>query len=120
VKSWISDNKPLVIGLGAGIGALLLLSILSCVIRCCRKPRKQERRHHHPRSGHTGGWQGQGWDGPMPPAQMSHRGDYYDAAAMNRSGGLVDSQNAGAWRPPTYAAPYYPPPAYPQTSVRYA
>jgi hypothetical protein len=106
VKSWIDDNKPLVIGLSAGIGALLLLSILSCVIRCCRKPRKQERRHHRPRPRHTGGWD---YDGPMPPA-MTQRG----------GGGWVDSQNAGGWRPPTYAAPYYPPPSYGQTSVRYA
>lgn len=123
VKSWIDGNKPLVIGLSAGIGALLLLSILSCLIRCFRKPRKQERRHHRPRPRHTGGWNGtpiQGWDGPMPPAQMSQAGGYYDPASAGRGGGWVDSQNAGGWRPPTYAAPHYPPQSYAPSTVRYA
>jgi len=108
VKSWIDDNKPLVIGLCAGIGALLLLAILSCLIRCCRRPRKQERRHHHhrPRPMHTGGW-----NGPMPPP-------------MTQRGGWYDSQNTGAWRPPSpsYAPNYSAPPSYGYVSntVRYA
>jgi hypothetical protein len=113
VKSWIDDNKPLVIGLSAGIGALLLLSILSCLIRCFRRPRKQERRPHRPRPRHTGGWNGtpiRGWDGPMPPAPMSQAGGYYDPASAGR----------GGWRPPTYAAPHYPPQSYAPTTVRYA
>ncbi|OJD12098.1 hypothetical protein AJ78_07247 [Emergomyces pasteurianus Ep9510] len=42
VKSWIDKNKSLVIGLSAGIGGLLLISILSCIIRRCRKPRHRK------------------------------------------------------------------------------
>jgi hypothetical protein len=105
VKSWIDDNKPLVIGLSAGIGALLVLALLSCLIRCFRRPRKQQKRHHRrphvPR--HTGGWNGaQGFDGPMPPP-MAQRGgsEWYD-------GGDIAPQ------------PHYPPPSYGYTSVRYA
>jgi hypothetical protein len=108
VKSWIDDNKPLVIGLSAGIGALLLLSILSCVIRCCRKPRKQQRGHHRPRPRHTGGWD---FGGTMPPPTTQRGG-----------GGWADPQSAAGWRPPVYSAPqpYYPPPLYGQAAVRYA
>lgn len=35
IKSWIDDHKALVIGLGAGIGGLLVLIILTCLISCC-------------------------------------------------------------------------------------
>jgi hypothetical protein len=116
VKSWIDDNKPLVIGLSAGIGALLVLAILSCLIRCFRRPRKQQKRHHRPHvSRHTGGWNGaQGFDGPMPPPMAQRGGSgWYDGGA---------GQGEGGWRPPAYAAPqpHYPPPSYGFTSVRYA
>lgn len=39
VSSWIDSHKPLVIGLAAGIGGLLLLSILSCLFRRSKRPR---------------------------------------------------------------------------------
>ncbi|EEH08167.1 ADAM protease ADM-B [Histoplasma capsulatum G186AR] len=39
VKSWIDNNRSLVIGLAAGIGGLLLLSILSCIVKRCRTRR---------------------------------------------------------------------------------
>lgn len=117
VKSWIEDNKTLVIGLAAGIGALLLLALLSCVIRCCRRPTKQQRRRNRPQPRHTGGWQGQQpiGDVPMPPAQMAQQGGFYNGASTNRTGGWIDSPNAGGWKPP-----YHPPPTYGSPTVRYA
>lgn len=42
IKGWIDQNKPLFIGLVAGIGGLIVLSILSCIISSCR--RKSRRR----------------------------------------------------------------------------
>lgn len=39
VVSWIDQHKPLVIGLAAGIGGLLLLSILGCIWNACRRRR---------------------------------------------------------------------------------
>jgi hypothetical protein len=120
VKSWIDDNKPLVIGLSAGIGGLLVLAILSCLIRCFRGPRKQKKRHHH-RPRHTGGWNGaQGFDGPMPPPMTQRGGSgWYDGGAGQGGGEWVDSQNAGGWRS-SASQPHYPPPSYGYTSVRYA
>ncbi|KLJ05819.1 hypothetical protein EMPG_09319 [Blastomyces silverae] len=41
-KSWIDNNKPLVIGLAAGLGGLFLLSIFGCIIRRCRRPRRRK------------------------------------------------------------------------------
>ena len=129
MKSWIDDNKPLVIGLAAGIGALLVLAILSCLIRCFRRPRKQQKKHHHPHiPRHTGGWNGaQGFDVPMPPPMTQRGGSgWYDGGAGQGGGGWVDSPNtrgrvdspnAGGWRQPQ---PHYPPPSYGYTSVRYA
>lgn len=40
VKSWVDHHKPLVIGLAAGIGGLILLSFLTCIFRRCRRPRR--------------------------------------------------------------------------------
>jgi hypothetical protein len=40
ILSWIDQNKTLVIALSAGIGGLILLSILGCIIRCCRRRRQ--------------------------------------------------------------------------------
>lgn len=37
ITSWITQNKPLVIGLSAGIGGLLILIIASCCINSCRR-----------------------------------------------------------------------------------
>ncbi|KAL5342001.1 Metallo-peptidase family M12-domain-containing protein [Aspergillus crustosus] len=41
-QSWPDRNRALIIGLSAGIGGLLLLSLLSCIVYCCccRRRRK--------------------------------------------------------------------------------
>ncbi|KAL9083033.1 MAG: hypothetical protein Q9165_008695 [Trypethelium subeluteriae] len=64
VSSWLSSHKPLVIGLAASIGALILLSLLGCLVRCCRS-----RRHRRPSKLSTppSGWPGAGLPPPVPP-----------------------------------------------------
>lgn len=42
-KSWIEENKPLFIGLVAGIGGLIVLSILSCIISSIRRRSKRRK-----------------------------------------------------------------------------
>ncbi|KAI2120871.1 hypothetical protein LOZ42_001274 [Ophidiomyces ophidiicola] len=44
IKSWIDRNKTIVIGVSAGVGGLLLLSILICIVRRCRKPKPKNRK----------------------------------------------------------------------------
>ncbi|KAI9849201.1 MAG: hypothetical protein M1838_000221 [Thelocarpon superellum] len=41
IGSWISNNKGLVIGVASAVGGLLLLSLLSCIWRCCKQRRRR-------------------------------------------------------------------------------
>lgn len=43
ITSWIDDNKPLVIGLAAGIGGLLVLIIGCCCINSCKRKRRMNK-----------------------------------------------------------------------------
>lgn len=73
VKSWIDHNKTLVIALASALGGLLLLAILGCCVRACRRPRSNKQmaavaqRNQNMR-------QNRGWDGPQVPQQMQNRG----------------------------------------------
>ncbi|PGH07382.1 hypothetical protein AJ79_06284 [Helicocarpus griseus UAMH5409] len=75
VKSWIDDHKELVIGLAAGLGGLLVLSILGCIISRCRRARRrksmapmvQGRGFVPPAQGYGG------WSGPEPPDHWASR-----------------------------------------------
>jgi hypothetical protein len=119
VKSWIDDNKTLVIALASAIGGLLLLAILGCVIRRCRRPRGGKgvvplRRNRRYASGRPPYVQNDGWDGPMPP-QMGQRARWGSPPPLGNPG----------WGGPAYYQP--PPPVYAsgglapgRPSVRYA
>ena len=123
IKSWIDDNKTLVIALASALGGLLLLAILGCCIRACRRPRGQ-RKNAIPgvgrqRRGVHGGGQRGGWDGPAVPPQMQQRG----------YGGPIQPQQEQSWGYPSHPPPVYSqpqsPPIYPGgggqgRSVRYA
>ncbi|KAF8466237.1 Metallo-peptidase family M12-domain-containing protein [Kalaharituber pfeilii] len=40
IRAWINRNKPLVIGVSVGVGSLIILCILICIIKaCCRRRR---------------------------------------------------------------------------------
>ncbi|KEF57566.1 uncharacterized protein A1O9_05484 [Exophiala aquamarina CBS 119918] len=104
VKSWIDDNKPLVIGLASALGGLLLLAILGCVIRACRRSRhkkidgvgRRSRRNLGGNPPHGG------WDGPGIPPQMQSRGygGAYEPSPVQMH------PNSAPWYPPQ------PPPSY--------
>jgi hypothetical protein len=115
ISSWISDNKPLVIGLSCALGGILLLMFIGCIFRRCRRPRPKARRHghHRPRTGapvpppHT--FDG-GWGAPPPPSYM---------ARNDMGGGMQWNQQGKLWQNPKPVGHQMPPMAY-RPSVRYA
>ena len=101
IGSWIHDNKNLVIGICCAIGGLILLSILGCIVRRCRRPRKPRRVQPTMPAMYQGGWAG-----PPPPNQA-----YMSGGQGPRSGGPPGGWG-GQWQPPNGG--------YAQPSVRYA
>lgn len=78
VRSWIDDHKPLVIGLAAGLGSLILLSILGCCISSCRRRRNNSSSSRPAQKlppQPAGGWQG--WNGAPPPQMQQQQRAYY-------------------------------------------
>lgn len=75
IRSWIDDHRPLVIGLAAGLGGLLLLIFANCVIGCCR--RSSRRRKAAAAKGYVGHAPDRSWYGPPsaphPPAPMQEQ-----------------------------------------------
>ena len=66
IGSWIDQHRNVVIGVAAAIGGVLLLSLLSCIWRCCTH-RKTPARKHSPRQWTPGrgppmGTVPNGWD----------------------------------------------------------
>jgi hypothetical protein len=61
IKSWVDQHMSLVIGLAAGLGGLLLLVILSCIVSSCRR-----RRYKNGPPVARGVPYRPGWAGPMP------------------------------------------------------
>lgn len=110
VKSWIDDNKTLVIALSSAIGGLLLLAVLGCCVRACRRSRGKkleglvpgQRRH---RRGPHGNAPRTGWDAPQIPTAMRDRG--YGGGWHQSPVQLHPPQQA--WHP---TQPPPPPPTY--------
>ncbi|ORY12350.1 ADAM 8 precursor [Clohesyomyces aquaticus] len=115
VQSWIDSHKPLVIGLASAIGGLILLSILGCCYRSCKRRRQ--------RKIYAAAIPYRGAPGQLPPRSRS-RGRRYPPQGPNDSGGPL----VGAPAPNGYAQPPWqagnipqPPPMYQRSSsVRYA
>jgi hypothetical protein len=101
ITSWVNQHKPLVIGLAAGLGGLLLLAILSCIVSSCR------RRRYKTAPPPARGVPYQGWAGPMP-------------SGPPRGPPPMQQPQWGA--PPPYPPPTYnnPPRGIPMSSQRYA
>lgn len=109
IKSWIDDHRSLVIGIAAGVGALVLLMIASCIWRSFKR-RKYNRAvaanakawpQGRPNPNYRGdpGYQvrGAGYNVPVPPG-MVQREDMYIA-----SGAIPPPYSPGgnqAWLPP--------------------
>ncbi|KAG8627513.1 hypothetical protein KVT40_004996 [Elsinoe batatas] len=70
IRSWIEDNRNIVIGVAVGVGSLILLVLLSCIWSCCRRRRnKGVKPAPSPPPGGWQGWRG-GPQGPQgPPAE---------------------------------------------------
>lgn len=93
VSSWIDDHKEIVIGVCCGVGGLILLAILGCIVRSCKRRRAAKKHVPPPPMPPAGGWQG--WQGGRQPQMAQHGGGY-----NNMYG------NQGGYAPPP------PPPAY--------
>ena len=72
IGSWINDNKPLVIGLAAGIGGFIVIAILLCCIRSCRRRRRPVQKT--PISPAMRQNQNRGWNGPAVPQNYQTQG----------------------------------------------
>ncbi|WEW60802.1 hypothetical protein PRK78_006290 [Emydomyces testavorans] len=93
IKSWIDRNRNLVIGLAAGLGGLLALSLLGCALRQCRRPRPKNRK--------------------MAPVSMQGVPDMWTSSIP------PNQYNRGPPpAPPQNMPPMYPPPAYSQNYGR--
>lgn len=62
VKSWIDDHKDVVIGICCGVGGLIVLAILWCLINRCRRARRIAKMPPPPAAQY-----GAPWPGAMPP-----------------------------------------------------
>ncbi|KAL9101638.1 MAG: hypothetical protein Q9163_003113 [Psora crenata] len=108
IRSWIHDNRNLVIGISCAVGGLILLSILGCIVRRCRRPRRPRRQQPVMPAMHQGGWVG----GQPPQAWMSgaQRGRGHSSGRRDFQG--YPAGWGGDWQSPAGG--------YPQPSVRYA
>lgn len=116
ITSWINDHKALVIGVCCGVGGLLLIAILSCIVSCCRRRRSTPKAippAASPRNGAWQGWDSSGRPGPRPQMAQSN----YHNPQHPSQGWFNNAPAAAAPHPP----PPPPPPAYAGgRSVRYA
>ncbi|THV90247.1 zincin [Aureobasidium pullulans] len=99
IRSWIDDHKGIVIGVCVGVGGLLLLSIMGCCIRACRRRRVKPAKMQAPPPG---------WGTQMRP--MPQNPSYPPPPQQYGQGGYGQQ-----WAPPQGP----PPPAYTPGS-RYA
>jgi len=137
IKSWIDNNKTLVIALSCGIGGLLVISIISCCFSRYRRRQRQAARaaliaSRPPPRGPPPGWQqaqqrgsqyggGGGNQAYMSPAmsQQQQTPQYYSRNIPNSHMGGGGWGNDGRWNPNAGYGNQPPPPVW-QPSVRYA
>jgi hypothetical protein len=98
VTSWIDDHKAIVIGVCAGVGGLILLAILGCITRSCRRRRANKKFAPPPAQPPPGGWQGwQGGQGGRHPPMQQHPSQGWANQGANAG------WNAPPPPPPTYS-----------------
>jgi len=123
VKSWIDTHLTLVIGLAAGIGGLLVLTIISCCVRGCIR-RRQIRKYppsplateYMPPPQQNMPYMRQGPGSPVYPRSQSHMP--YDQQNHIYSPSVAASGHG--WNSNPYDQPVYMDERPPQRSVRYA
>ena len=110
VKSWIDGNKTLVIALASALGGIIVLALLCCCVRRCRRPRGKKmpgapgHRRHRSRGAPANG----GWDGPPVPQNMQARG-YGGHWQPNAPAVPQQEMQQG---PTSWGYPQAPPPSY--------
>jgi hypothetical protein len=106
IVSWIDQNKPLVIGLAAGIGGFIVVALLCCIISCFRRRGRAKKLPMRPPPG---------WGGvpaPMRYAPGGRWGSYIPPPPPAKSSGRWGgSGERGDLPPPVYLS---------GSSVRYA
>lgn len=105
ITSWIKSNKPLVIGLGVGIGGIIVLAVLGCCISSWRRRRRMAKMPPPPPPGYR-----RRGEPRAPRAPRAHRGPQGDWASNIPPPPQMRSN--GRWQAP--------PPAWNGPSVRYA
>ena len=114
--NYFQEHKNIVIPVCAGVGSLLLISILVCIIRCCRRPKQRKRskkyRPQPPPMMMSSAWAGQGH------GQGQGQGPEYWGNGTQHQG----HRSPGEWGPGAGWQHLPPPipPHYSQPSVRYA
>lgn len=120
IKSWIEDNKDIVIPVACVVGALILIAISSCILSCIRNRRRRARRAMRARKGPKPPSPGSGYGYISPPPGARSRSG--GASRSGRSGRSSGRRHDGQRSAPTI--PAHPPPAYsgwqPNMTERYA
>ncbi|KAL1648838.1 hypothetical protein SLS58_002018 [Diplodia intermedia] len=116
IGNWISRNKGIVIGVCVAIGVLLLLSILGCITRSCRRRRMRARAKA---AAAAAPWPGANAGRPPPPRVPPPWAPGNHNMGMNMNPN-ESQQPFMAPHPPQGGAWYPPPPAYSGPPVRYA
>jgi hypothetical protein len=106
ILSWIDSNKTLVIALCSAIGGLILLSVLGCIWRCCRR-RKQPKvvpmaMANGWASGPPRGRNNRApWVGNVPPPPPMQSNGRWGAPGYNGYNGYNNAPPQQMWRQPT-------------------
>ncbi|KAF3905691.1 p45K [Arthrobotrys entomopaga] len=97
VKSWIQGHLPLVIGLSAGIGGLLVILILYCCVTSCIRRHKRRKMRAHP---------------PIliPPQHMGYVGQYDQVPSAGGSRSLSRRDSSQTRGSPMSPQNHPPPP----------
>lgn len=112
IKNWIERNKTLFIALVAGIGGLLVISILSCCISSYRRRRRIRHAKAAQAAVAASGWGrpphgggGGGYHRVSPPQQMMQRDNGYSGYNSGGYNAYEGGNQNNYGSPPQYGAP---------------
>jgi hypothetical protein len=123
ITSWINDHKPLVIGLAAAIGSLIVLSILGCCWRCIKRGRNRRKYAKNAAALRAPPPAFPIAAGAAPPRQHRSRSRSARNGNVPAPPPMSHAPSSNGWAPQTNHGPQgptSPPPMYRSSSVRYA
>ena len=120
VGSWIEENKDIVIGVGSAVGGVLLVSILWCCVRSCRRRRARSKFNAAAAAAAAAAASGNHppTTGPAAPGGLfgvwgGGNGDAYGGHNNNSRRSRLSAPSAGgAWAPSAPLGTVPPPPSY--------